>query len=467
MNDTAVRISEIEISGFKNTQYGRIEMPSSIDKNHFSNTADILGIYGQNGSGKTAIIEAMSVIQMLLTGNSLPKETSHYISEDKDSCTIRVKFMVQSPEKAALAEYTVQFERSEEQGLAISRETLTSSLWNGEKFETKRNLIDYSCASKGPLFTPRYRFEDLIRTNEENWINLNVAKRLAQKNMVSFLFGPEGKSVFLSAPDRISQDYAYLIDGLSQYAGMNLFVITNAHSGSISMNFMLPFAFRLKVGQTITKGELPIRLEGPSVITKEHYDIVDRIITDMNTVLSAMIPGLTIGIHNFGEQLNERGREGYKIQLISKRDHLIIPLSYESEGIIKIISVLNVLMCIYNHPSMCLIIDELDSGIYEYLLGELLSVMEKGAKGQLIFTSHNLRALEMLHKKSIVFSTTNSSNRYIRLQNVKSNNNLRDLYLRSITLGGQREEIYAETDTVEIGRAFRRAGKGVFDGFKK
>jgi len=110
---------------------------------------------------------------------------------------------------------------------------------------------------------------------------------------------------------------------------------------------------------------------------------------------------------------------------------------------------------------MCLIIDELDAGIYEYLLGEILSVFEKGAKGQLIFTSHNLRPLEMIHKRSILFSTANPSNRYIRLQNVKSNNNLRDMYLRSITLGGQPEEIYEETDSVEIGRAFRRAGKAV------
>jgi len=114
-------------------------------------------------------------------------------------------------------------------------------------------------------------------------------------------------------------------------------------------------------------------------------------------------------------------------------------------------------MCVYNNASMCLIIDELDAGVYEYLLGELLSVFEKGAKGQLIFTSHNLRALEMINKSSIVFSTTNPSNRYIRLQNIKSNHNLRDMYLRSIVLGGQKEAIYEETDSVEIGRAFRRA----------
>ncbi|MEG1971980.1 MAG: ATP-binding protein, partial [Oscillospiraceae bacterium] len=62
-----------------------------------------------------------------------------------------------------------------------------------------------------------------------------------------------------------------------------------------------------------------------------------------------------------------------------------------------------------------------------------------------------------------VFSTTNPKNRYIHLQNIKSNNNLRDMYLRSITLGGQKEEIYAQTDSTEIGRAFRRAGRVAAD----
>ena len=51
-----------------------------------------------------------------------------------------------------------------------------------------------------------------------------------------------------------------------------------------------------------------------------------------------------------------------------------IPLKYESEGIVKIVSFLNVLICVYNNPSMCLVIDELDSGVFEYLLGELLAV---------------------------------------------------------------------------------------------
>ena len=47
-------------------------------------------------------------------------------------------------------------------------------------------------------------------------------------------------------------------------------------------------------------------------------------------------------------------------------------------------------------------VDELDSGIYEYLLGECLEVMQDKAKGQLIFTSHNLRPLEILENDSLL-----------------------------------------------------------------
>ena len=461
---TMVRISEIELKGFKNTQYGRIIMPSAGNKDFFSKTADILGIYGQNGSGKTAVIEAMELVQTLLTGRPLSKEAVHYISKDAETCTITVKFIIQTDSKKAMAEYSVQLKRISKSEFEIIHETLSSAAWSGEKFESKKNVIDFGLHSEGPIFTPKYRLEDLIRENDENKVNLSVAKKIAGKDLVSFIFGPEGRGVFLSAADGASQDYAYIIQSIYQYAGMNLFVISNAHAGAISMDFMIPFAFRLDLGEKIAKGDLIIRLDEPSVISKEHFEIAGQILQEMNIVLDAMIPGLSIGIYDFGEQLLERGETGHRVELISKRGDITIPLKYESEGIIKIISVLNALMCVYNNPSMCLIIDELDAGVYEYLLGELLSVFEKGARGQLIFTSHNLRALEMIHKSSIVFSTTNPANRYIRLQNIKSNHNLRDMYLRSIVLGGQKEAIYAETDSVEIGRAFRRAGKAVRDG---
>lgn len=467
MDHSLVRVCEIKLTGFKNTDHGVVTMPSALSNAHFSRKADVLGIYGQNGSGKTAVIEAMDFIQRLLTGRSLPADTVEYIGKEHTHCSIEVIFAIEIDGVQTKIEYSTTFSRSEENGFLISKESLVSYLWDGEKFERKRTLLSFNNAEENGHFTPEFRYKALIQANEENKVNLGVANKLAQKEHCSVIFGKEGRKIFLSAPIEVSTDYRDVITVLHHYAHVNLFVIPNAHSSVISLNLMLPFAFRLNIGNAIAKGDLPVRLDGPSVITKDHYQIVRQILGEMNMVLTKMVPGLSIDIYDFGEQLLESGAVGHKIELMSRRDDVCIPLKYESEGIIKIISILNVLMCVFNDPSMCLMIDELDSGIYEYLLGELLSVFEKGAKGQLLFTSHNLRALEMLNKSSIIFSTTNPENRYIRLQYVKTNNNLRDMYLRSITLGGQKEDVYAETDTVEIGRAFRRAGKAVQNGGKK
>ena len=99
----------------------------------------------------------------------------------------------------------------------------------------------------------------------------------------------------------------------------------------------------------------------------------------------------------------------------------------------------------------------MDSGIFEYLLGEILRIISEKGKGQLIFTSHNLRPLETIDKGFVAFTTTNVNNRYIRFSNVKNNNNLRDFYYRDIMLGEQDEQVYETTNNYEIALAFREA----------
>ena len=79
-------------------------------------------------------------------------------------------------------------------------------------------------------------------------------------------------------------------------------------------------------------------------------------------------------------------------------------------------------------------IDELDSGIYEYLLGECLEVMQDKAKGQLIFTSHNLRPLEILENDALLYTTVNPENCYIKSTYIKNTQNTRLSYLRTIKL---------------------------------
>ena len=194
------------------------------------------------------------------------------------------------------------------------------------------------------------------------------------------------------------------------------------------------------------------------MIPESAFEVVEKVIENMNVVLQQLVPGLTIGVKCIGTQLYPDGKPGRRIQLVSNKNNKEIPLLYESDGIKKLVSILQLLIAVYNSSSITVAIDELDSGVFEYLLGELLRIISETGEGQLIFTSHDLRPLEVLDKRFVAFTTTNSLNRYIRMSNIKTTNNLRDFYYRDIVLGEQCEPVYEMTNNSEIAMAFREAG---------
>ena len=202
-----------------------------------------------------------------------------------------------------------------------------------------------------------------------------------------------------------------------------------------------------------------LRLTDTNVVSKELYPYVANTIEQINIVMKALIPEIQLEIYNDFDKLMENGKDGIQFEIITVRDDARIPLLYESAGIKKLISICSNLVACYNQESYCLVVDELDSGIYEYLLGECLEVMQEKAKGQLIFTSHNLRPLEVLENDFLLYTTVNPENRYIKSTYIKNTQNTRLSYLRSIKLGGQKEKLYNETNIYEMELAMRRAGK--------
>ena len=191
----------------------------------------------------------------------------------------------------------------------------------------------------------------------------------------------------------------------------------------------------------------------------EIFNKLENIVVAINIALKAIIPNLSIELVKTNEEKNKEGINIVQVEVYSNREGKRFLTKYESEGIKRIISLLNYLISLYNHPSVCLVVDELDAGIFEYLLGELIEIIYESAKGQFVFTSHNLRVLEKLPYKSIILTTVNPKNRYIRFSGVKPNNNVRDFYYTGIMLGGQKEILYNETKNYKIKKAFRKAGK--------
>ena len=459
MKNLVVRIQKIELKNFKNVENGIVEFKSNPrDEESYNPNAEIIGIYGQNGSGKTALVNACSFIKKIMEGESLPKDISNYINIFCEKSSISVDFYIEHKEEKFLVNYTVELQKMNDNAVKISKEVLSASI-KKEKWTNKVQLLSYDSDNVEEFLLPKSRFNEIVSKDKENIINIKVAQKLAIEKNISFIFNKDVKDIFeKSLKDK---KIIEIINYLTYFARCNFFVITNEHSGIISLDCLMPFSFRLEGNERITLGDIPIGLNGPTNIDKSVYSIINKVISQMNIVLNKIVPGLKIELYNYGNQIDEKGREILKVELLSIKKEMKLPIKYESEGIKKIISILSTLIAMFNNKSICMVVDELDSGIYEYLLGEMLTVIEKGGKGQLIFTSHNLRPLEVLNKDAIYFTTTNEKNRYIRFSNVKNNNNLRSLYIRSINLGGQKEELYNETDNDEMRRAFRLAGEKV------
>ena len=436
-------------------------MPNTVNKILSADKAEILGIYGQNGSGKTAIVDALYFLQKVMIGGDLDQSLEDYMDMDSDTAEIFADFNIFMDDIVFEIGYRLSLSR-EEKEVVISRETLSAAKNENGIRTNKTVFMDYQRDQANAIFKPQKRLDEILEENKEIKTDLIVARKMAEKSNCSYIFGESSREIFCREYKNGFQQFSVIISSLFEFALKDLFVIRNTHSGVISANFVLPMAFRIENDNIGEKGDFAVSLTEPILVDEERKNLLETIVEQINIVLYTIIPGLQVTIRNYGNQLLDNGEEGWKLELMSKREGMKeIPIRMESEGIIKIISILNALIQAFGNPSICLVIDELDSGIFEYMLGELLDIFKKSAKGQLIFTSHNLRALEMIDKESIMFSTTNPDNRYIHMKNVRESNNLRNMYIRSITLGGQSEQIYEETDSLKIARAFRKAGRGV------
>ncbi|MBE5833966.1 MAG: ATP-binding protein [Butyrivibrio sp.] len=456
-----VRIAALTIKNFKNVGNGKIVMPSCLKKEFVNDSSEVLGIYGQNGSGKTAVVDAMFFLQKILVGSTLDEDITEYLTTGSQSAELEVDFNIFIEKVIFEVTYQVVLKR-EDKSIVIDKESMSCAKnENGER-TNKTVFIEFDRNDSSQLFKPAIRVQELVEENKENKTDLIVAKKMAEKSRCSYIFGESSREVFCRQYSNGFRDYSDIIKTLYHFAVKDLFVIRNAHSGVITAQIILPMAFRIEENEGGSKGDLPVLLREPITLPLEEKELLHRIVDQINIVLNKIIPGLQIVVKEHGKQALDSGEDGWKVELMSKRDDQPeIPIRMESEGIVKIISILSALIQAYNQPSVCLVIDELDAGIFEYMLGELLDIFNTDGKGQLIFTSHNLRALEMLDKENIVFSTVNPDNRYIRMKNVRESNNLRKQYIKALTLGGQDEVIYDETNSLKIARAFRKAGKSI------
>lgn len=399
-----VRLKSITINGIKNVLNGKVELSEKVESDGHVHSSNIIGIYGQNGSGKTAIIDSLKIIKKAMSGQEIHKKYVKKISLKHDIANLEVEFLIHKDSNLKYIKYILQL----------------------QKIENDFNIINEKIQYNNIPIEKYSRYKTLISSK----------KTLGRK---SYIF------------NKSDNEFVKL---LGEYANLNMTVVD-------SENIIFPLNLRYNCKDDICHDKFELSMERENLFKLDDFEFIKVMLENQNTVLTKILPELKIEVKEIKRYEDKLNQELVEFVLYSKNGDIELPLKYESQGIKKIISILNSMILVYHNPSFLLIVDDLDIGIFEYLLGEILDILHKYGKGQLIFTSHNLRPLEVLKEENLIFTTTNKEDNYTRFSKVKVSSNIRNIYMKSIMLGHKgKDDLYLETDIYEIKKAFRKAERG-------
>ena len=166
------RLSRIEIYHFKNIKRAELDFKNSI-----------LGLYGQNGSGKTALIDVLDLVKTILCGQKISSDFLNMIHVDAEYSRIVVQFAMDEKERHSEIEYSFKLNRS-----CIYDEILSYAYTDGETRVVKSKLID---TSNSPTFSPVSKYKSLIGPSKENELDVMVIKKMVRKEFRSFIYSSE------------------------------------------------------------------------------------------------------------------------------------------------------------------------------------------------------------------------------------------------------------------------------------
>lgn len=193
------RITEITLSNFKNVEYGKV------GKLEFSQgKASLLGIYGQNGSGKTALVEACLLLKYLMSGQAVPDSFVHAITADKEYSELVFSFVFSFDDINAPVYISYSFKIDAQRKMSADEiencyqirvfdEIIKVTCLAIPEFFSKTKLID---TSKRDSYGPLSLLNELSRGPQNTIDELKKSKFLAQDNSLSSIFNTRAMEFF-------------------------------------------------------------------------------------------------------------------------------------------------------------------------------------------------------------------------------------------------------------------------------
>lgn len=392
--DRMAFLLNLSMSGIKNIEneiridfYGKnINNSSSFDN------YNIKAIYGENGSGKTAIITAIKIVrEFVLNENYLAD--SHNIALLNDLINKKTrKFMfrcefVTNVEKFIIHEYMVNLEFDKDNQVVVTSESLK------EKINSSKN-------SQIPLFScENGAFSELNLPASIKDIIIDKSKNVLEKRSAILLMMNilQNESKLFDAPGELL--YAYIF-----------FIMLHVHLDTEDSH--THYYRKSRIGE-LFNNNVPVDSQSAKALLEEVYGDINtndrRVPIEAFESYEKRVKKLERFVKIFKPMLKEIridkkvDHDEYECRLIMDYGSYMVDKEFESTGIKRIMDMFDAFALASNY--FIVFIDELDSNINGVYLNKLIEYYRDYGKGQLCFTSHNTEPMAILkqNKKAIDF----------------------------------------------------------------
>lgn len=467
-----IRLLKADIFHFKNVDYGTLSFMNynSLRLHRKREAGDVVGLYGSNGSGKSAAVEVLDITKAIFSSEKINYDLYADLISPDGNTQFDFLYYYSAGETPYLVRYSVRLVANEKtHTIGLKTEQLSLQAKGADWLKPGVISINNPYANADSLLWDVQLETSFDKSVENSTISAN-ADRLAlysSQQGLSFFFNDTFIGEYTKQEDgSFSRTFGEMVRAFRVFGRHYFQVVRVNQFGMVNVSSLLPLLVHISAEEKMTSGVMTLMTDQENTILDEHFTLLQKSIEAINIALKGMIPDLSLEIEKKEEILKDN-KIFYRVAIYSVRNGKRFSIRHESDGIKRLVSLLVYLISAYSSEEVCLVIDEFDDGVFEYLLGEIIATMGREARGQLIFTSHNLRIMEKLPTKNIICTTTNPMNRYIRLHGYGPTNNIRDFYIRALRLGGQEEELYNMADIEDIGRALCEANMVINAGTEK
>ena len=382
---------EVSLSFYKKT------ITKPIDTGNYN----VKGIYGMNGSGKSAIISSVDILRNLLVNENylnnpiIQNSLDEIINKKIEELHIGTKFLLKLTEDTAyLYEYEVVLKKNNFGKYAIDSEQLScrNAFYKKDEFipvfKVKKGEIEYINTNKDIVLERDFREKTKNLLSNSSASSLFLMKFLHNKiktvNIASIIVGTLAL-LWYSFNMHVYMDQS---DNHTDYFVNDILNKKNIKIHAAQMNVLHIFDMP----------NLSIFSCKTDTIPVDKYEAYKDFVKKLKKFIQIFKPELK----DIEIERKDKG-DNYVCSLNMVYEGFSINSEFESTGIKKLIKLYAYLQEMVQGGIV--FIDELDSNLHDVYLCALLEYLMNYGQGQLCFTTHNVGPMDILkrNKKSIDF----------------------------------------------------------------